>query len=583
MIGSNDNTRRTAQPALVAILMVVLAATLLMLPAFIRGFPAGNDADLHFRWARQVHEALAEPGVFYPRWLGSANNNQGSPALLYYPPLALFVTAAFNLITSNTLTAMSLACWLGLLISGLTMYALARRLLDWRAALFAALLYMAAPYHLFDFYQGAAIAEFWSFAWIPLVLDGVYRVVTERSWRAVVMLAAAYALLLLTHLPLSLALSLALPVVVLILTRDLKSLAKIAAGFILGATLAAVYLAPVVAERGYVNIGSLLMFDYHRFFLLNHLRAALKATMFMPDESLYPSNESAKLAPFLYLLKVEQATAAFLLLLIVTALILLARRRALLNQLLDSAKRRSLLIALFALTAFSLLMTTRASSFIWRIVPPLAYLQFPFRWLVLMTAGGCLLAALALRSLLPLTRQRVAPALLLTMAIALTLATSGLIIARLPAEPTFFDASRLRREVPEYRPVWWDKQLHEEETLPAVTVASGQAEVNVQDGEGIHQQYAATVESNATLRFRSLYFPGWVARVDGNAVYVGPDETGHIQLDLAPGEHQLSLRFEDTTPRRVGKILSVISLMTLGALLLAHRRASKREPEEAVG
>jgi hypothetical protein len=583
MIGSGGNDKRFARPALVAALMIAVAATLLMLPAFIRGFPAGNDADLHFRWARQFQEALAEPGVFYPRWLGSANNGQGSPALLYYPPLALFVTAAFSLVTSNTLAAMSLAAWLGLLISGLTMYTFARKLLDWRAALFAALLYMAVPYHLFDFYQGAAIAEFWSFAWIPLVFDGVYRVVTERSWRAAATLAIAYALLLLTHLPLSFALTLALPVFVLVLTRDLKSLAKIAAGMAVGASLAAVYLAPVVSERGYVNIGSLLMFDYHRFFLLDHLGMALRTTMFMPDPSLYPSNESAKLAPFLYLLKAEQASAAFLLLLIVSAVVLLARRRLLLGSLIESSRQRQLVIALLAVTAFGVLMATRLSSLVWRAVPQLAYLQFPFRWLVVATVGGCLLIPPALLSLLPLNRRRAVAASLLGVALVLTLATSGLLMARTPVEPTFFDASRLRREVPEYRPVWWDKQLHEEETLPAVTVTSGQADVNVQDGEGIHQQYTASVASAATLSFRTLYFPGWMARVDGDAVSVAPDETGHLQLDLAPGEHQLSLRFEDTRPRRVGRILSVIGLMALGGLLLARRRTSTKQAEKVAG
>jgi len=562
MTSPNDNDKsatralggRIARPTLVAALTVVVAATLLMLPAFIRGFPAGNDADLHFRWARQFQEALTERGVFYPRWLGSANNGQGSPALLYYPPLALFVTAAFSLVTSHTLTAMSLACWLGLLISGLTMYALARRLLDWRAALFAALLYMAAPYHLFDFYQGAAMAEFWSFAWIPLVFDGVYRVATERGWRAVAMLAVAYALLLLTHLPISFALSLALPVFVLMLTRDLKSLAKIVTGLVVGAALAAIYLAPVLSERGYVNIGGLLMFDYRRFFLLNHLGATVRAKMFMPDPSLYPSGESAKLAPFLYLLKVQQASAAFVLLLMVSAFILRPPRRAALDKPLGSATRQRLVEALRMTTGLSLLMATQASALIWAVLPPLAYLQFPFRWLVVATAGGSLLVAPAFLSLLPLNRKRMVLASLLGVALVLTLATSGLLMARTPVEPTFFDASRLRREVPEYRPVWWDRQLHEEETLPAVTVTAGQADVDVQDGEGIHQQYAASVASNATLTFRTLYFPGWTARVDGNAVGVAPDETGHIQLELAPGEHQLSLRFEDTRPRRVGRM-----------------------------
>src|SRR5690349_7150020 len=64
---------------------LLIFAILLFIPVFVKGFPSGHDGYVHYRWAEQFIEALKEPGVYYPRWLGSANNHQGSPVMLYYP------------------------------------------------------------------------------------------------------------------------------------------------------------------------------------------------------------------------------------------------------------------------------------------------------------------------------------------------------------------------------------------------------------------------------------------------------------------------------------------------------------------
>src|SRR5262245_15149834 len=142
------------RPGKTAILLIIIAsATLVSLPIFIRGFPAGIDADRHYAWAVQFNEALNEPGVFYPRWLSTANNGQGSPVTLYYPPLQFFVTAGFNRLAGDTLTALGLSCWLSLVISGLTMYRFARGLFARSWSIAAAVFYIASPYHLFDLYQ----------------------------------------------------------------------------------------------------------------------------------------------------------------------------------------------------------------------------------------------------------------------------------------------------------------------------------------------------------------------------------------------------------------------------------------------
>src|ERR1051325_1641584 len=64
-----------ARERLAAVLFSFLLSTLVFIPIFRHGFPGGVDSDRHYQWITQFGEALKEPGVFYPRWLGSANNH----------------------------------------------------------------------------------------------------------------------------------------------------------------------------------------------------------------------------------------------------------------------------------------------------------------------------------------------------------------------------------------------------------------------------------------------------------------------------------------------------------------------------
>jgi hypothetical protein len=107
---------------LIACLIISAVAGFIMLPVFARGLPNGYDAFVHYRWSTQFNEALREPGVIYPRWLGGGNNGLGSPVMLYYPPLQFYFTAAFNYLTRDTAVGRALSCWAALALSGLAMY-----------------------------------------------------------------------------------------------------------------------------------------------------------------------------------------------------------------------------------------------------------------------------------------------------------------------------------------------------------------------------------------------------------------------------------------------------------------------------
>lgn len=552
---------------------ILLLATIVMLPMFVKGFPSGFDAVRHYRWTTQFIDAIRD-GAIYPRWLPTANESQGSPVPLYYPPLAFYVAAAFSSVTGDTLRSIELSCWLALALSGLTMYALSRSVLSISLSFAAAALYMIAPYHLLDLYQGSSVSEFWAFVWPPLLLHAITRIHRGGRLGDVAYFAIGYALLILTHVPVAFLTTIALAVYSLSLIRKpreprkLGPLVRIVAGGALGAGIAAMFLVPVLFETRYIWL--FFKFDYRDFFLFEHLRAALASTRFPVDSSLNS-----------YLLDTELvALATFVLFLFGSVLVWINRRAV--KAFKQDSRWNIVGMSISVVTAFSLLMTTRLSAPIWRITPGLSFLFYPWRWLVIETLGASFVALFAVSRLKGELRWRALKIGAVGLAVVFNLALSAMMIWRAPHDRTGLEEGLLRRDTREYRPMWWDGQLRTELWKTPARVDRGNSEVVPIDEAGIRQSYAVIATTDSVVTLRPLYFPGWVAAVNGKPVAVRPSEEGNIQLTIEPGRHALTLVFEDTWPRTLGNAISAISCLILVCIRYIGRRRAKLIRDEGV-
>ncbi len=116
-----------------------------------------------------------------------------------------------------------------------------------------ALLYMAAPYHLADWYQRAALAEFVAFAWLPLIALAIEA--QPRRW-ATPLLAVSFAGLVMTHLPLALLTTAGL-IAPMVLMRRQYLFAYTVAGA-LGLGLSAIYLLPALTLQDHISRAAML-------------------------------------------------------------------------------------------------------------------------------------------------------------------------------------------------------------------------------------------------------------------------------------------------------------------------------------
>jgi hypothetical protein len=132
-----------------------------------------------------------------------------------------------------------------------------------RTASWGAIAYMAAPYHLLDHYTRGAFAEFTGYVVLPVLFLAIWRIAEGRR-AAIVLLAVAYAALLLSHLPTALLISIAaLPPYVFFRAWRLPGngalgfLARCLAGGILGLGLAAIYVLPASSLQGAISADQL--------------------------------------------------------------------------------------------------------------------------------------------------------------------------------------------------------------------------------------------------------------------------------------------------------------------------------------
>jgi len=136
---------------------IIFAVALVLIFRGGLGVPALHDSlAIYWVWADQFTAEIAR-GDLYPRWLPESYAGLGAPVFYYYPPLAFYLTALFGLIGLSTFVSMLAAFGCGFAGSGAACWLWLRKRSD--QPLLGAVLFMAAPYHLFDYVHRGALAE----------------------------------------------------------------------------------------------------------------------------------------------------------------------------------------------------------------------------------------------------------------------------------------------------------------------------------------------------------------------------------------------------------------------------------------
>jgi len=572
---------------------VLLAAAVAVTPLLRHGPSCGHDFDFHLvSWFDCLNSW--RHGILYPHWAASANFGAGEPRFVFYPSLTWMLGAALGLMLPWQFVPAALT-FLLLAATGLATRALARQMLTDGAATLAGCVALFSGYALFTAYERAAFGELAGGCWIPLLLLFALR---ERNplgsiWRRALNGSAAPLALVvagcwLSNLPLGVMacyLLAAVAVAAAVLARSWAPMLRAILAASLGLALTAVYLLPTVLEQRWIDLRQAIDDPGER----------------IENSWLFARHADPALAEHdTVLLKVSIIAASMIAVALIGLLVSWLRGK------LPYGRHRWIPLALIPLAV--LLLQLPLSLLVWNLLPKLRFLQFPWRWLVVLEAPMALFFAAAIWP----TRRW------LRVAVAALCAAFFLAATAFVAKDFYQDCDDQDTAAPmvsayrsgagfagasEYAPPGADNTLiatglpaaclvadpatvlgvlpngvEDDKALPAWNAAQGScaAILNWQLDQPEHKRMRALVPHAGFLILRLRGYPAWRIVVNGRPIASLPHrDDGLIAVPIPQGKVDLAVDWTTTPDVIAGRWLSALAVLLLTALWLLERKLKK--------
>ena len=530
-------------------------------------------------------KALRE-GQFPVRWVDELGFGYGYPLFVFYPPLVYGLGEIFHFLGFGFIDSVKIVFFLGIFASGLAMYVFAKELWGRLPAMISAFFYMMIPYRAIDVYIRGALAESFAFVWLPLILWSFLKIQQTLKFRYVLYAAAFLAFLMITHNLIFLPFMLLLPFYLLFLIINSPN-KKLATSYQLLATilafaLSAFFWLPALLEKKHTIVDNLLIVSLANYNI-----------HFVYPQQLWNwawgfGGSAEGLADGISF-KIGKLHVLISIVTLILAVIYLLIKRAK-NSL--SIVNCQLTIVFFLLFAFSAFMTTSYSKFIWDRIPPLGYLQFPWRFLTFTALFSSSLAGAFVYLLKVPIVKMVAAAVLIFLLFIPNLklfkpqtyrfyltdekATAADVINW---DISFSSFEYLPKGIELYRGPLGTNLVNIDKTdIPSqkIEVFRGQAEIKTQEAKSHRLILTADSENQAKLQANIFNFPGWQVRVNNqNVPIVDNNRLKLITFSLPSGNDRVNIEFKNTPARTIANIISLAAFVSVILIVFSRWRKVK--------
>jgi hypothetical protein len=538
--------------------LVAVTGLTALTPAVISGIPAGHDLPSHLRLAISLYNAI-QLGTFHPGWSAEANGGFGDPGIRFYPPALSYLLAATRTLSGSWYSGVLLGFILLSVLGAVGAFFWARCFLPQNLAIVAGVLYAFIPYRINELYGASLLAEYAAASVLPFAFAFVVRVCRGQRLPDVAGLAIAFALLVLSNLPVAVigSLSLLFYAVLNIEKKTFwRSMFALSLATAAGLAASAFYWTTMIAELSWMKNSAAVTdpkiasyFDYRRNFVFSPFTLG---------------NANSWLSSMLTLATLSMALVAIVMF--------------------CSPYRKKVgrgLKSVFALCAFSLFMTTDLSRPLWAVIPKLKEVQFPWRWL---TVSSCALPLLTAASV-PFWKEQWRGKFRWAAIIAL----GGVLVALTYSVARMRDANYLPRfefgsasnavfteNSLDYwhEPVW----MKEHPSLMPTEVEAKERAVAINAWEPEIRTFWIGPGPAQEIRTRTFYYPHWVAKASGVTLNTRPDYDGVLLISVPAEATPVRLEFQEPRRTRIAMIITASTwLLVLLFLLysLIYQRGSR--------
>jgi hypothetical protein len=537
-------------PVVVAAILIG-AALMPLLPAFFFGVPLGADFGFHLRLAQRFSNAAGF--LSYPGWSGDANLGHGDMTFRLYPlGLPALLTLGYRL-TGDWIRGFMLV-WGVLSFCGVWgAFRFARVYVPDRVAVWAGILWAAMPYSNFEVYEASMLGDFAGNVVLPHVFAGVARLCRFGKAKDIFPCALTYGVLLNTHVPTGLIGSLAIGVFALTALAQAPAdrrgdgMVRLALALAFGGAMGLRFVTVLLSEAGWIYpIGN----PPRRTFVI---------------EENFLSFSSPSLIT-LTLMIVFAVTGGLNL---PTAGLLAASR----------GLRRAAFPALL-LTCVGAFLMLPVSDPVWRVIPKLKDIQYPWRWLTVISATACVSTAIGIAAIGPRVRAGGVQRLIWlgVLGVAFGCGLYNLVFGVFHLEGMAGKARAKLAEPPgypesvSYLPKWsYEGGVYP----PAMTVPAqaGERRVSAELVEPARRKFRVGAGPAEPLRVRGFFHPYWRAFVDGVPVSADNGADGMLTVGIPERETLVELRFIEPWPVQTAGWISLLAgIAAVGGTLVFQLR-----------
>lgn len=574
-------------------LIIILAFSFLILSRiFHPGFFAVHD-DTQPTRIYEMSKSLKD-GLFPVRWVNDLGFGYGYPIFNFYAPLPYYIGSFFNLIGFGAITSAKIMFSIAVLAAGIGMYLFIKSFLGELPAITSSVIYLFFPYFAINIFIRGAVGEYYAYSLLPFIFWGVFKIyysyqksphsllkniVTKRtppldkgglggilSLRTILFSSFVLAVLIISHNLSAYMIILVLLfffIGVLLIGKNRKILfLNYSLILLIAFFLSAFYTIPAIFEMNYTDVNSQLSgnFKYSNHFVC--------PAQWWDSPWGFAGSAEGCIDGISFRLGKTNIIFGFLGIFLGFYFIFIKKK----------FKYSFLFIFLFIVLIFSLFMMTEYSQLIWKILPKIEFIQFPWRFLNFTGFSLAVIIGFSIFYLKEFNRK-------ITIFTFLFIIVSTIWLNFKLFTPqkyyNLFDAYYTREAqinytiskiTSEYMPVGFQKPKNKNH-IPAspFEIEKGQGNLKILENKTGVLRSEVIMRTDGQVRINKAYFPAWRLFVDNEEVAINKIPQG-MSFNIPKGNHNINLIFKQTPIEKIADILTLTGSMILIIGIIKSRK-----------
>jgi len=436
----------------------------------------------------------------------------------------------------------------------------------------AAIFYVYATYHAVDIYVRGDVSEFLAYSFIPLAFYGAFKIFNGKSWTRAIILSIGLCGIILSH---SLTAFMVAPFIFAFFLflffyskNKLLFLVRFLFGTILGVMLSAFYWIPTVFEMKYTNVLSQIggSADFHRHFV------CIQQLWYSPWGFGGSTGDCNDGLSFM----IGKIHIVIVLVGILGALLAWKKHKMIRN-----------VIVLFSFGfLFSIFLTLEFSKSIWENVPFMIFLQYPWRFLLMVSFFSSFLAGSFSYIINSLDFPKKYKNTYLFFLTTLILFACVFLQAKffVPQKKLTVDSNYYTNSVSlkwttskisdEYMPPIFQRPKSKDRVVNNfISPRVGRALLNKTQIKSVD----VLLKDPANLQLNIAYFPAWHVYIDQQETRYEVNNLG-MMINVPKGHHKIKAEFMETTVEKVSDIISFIGILTALVGIIIFKQKYENTP-----